>query len=118
MAAEEALGSELMGGGETILVLITAATSEEADQIAKRLVEARLAACVNIVPQVRSLFSWQGKLSDEQEVLLLVKTRRPLFGVLAETVRLLHSYSVPEIIAVPIVEGSADYLTWVRDVTG
>jgi periplasmic divalent cation tolerance protein len=104
-------------GGEAILVLITAASREEADDIARSLVEDRLAACVNIVPQVRSLFWWENKLSEEEEVLLIVKTRRSKFGALVIRVKALHSYSVPEIIALPIVEGSASYLQWIDEST-
>jgi periplasmic divalent cation tolerance protein len=104
-------------GGDAIVVLITAASREEADRIARRLVEDRLAACVTIVPQVRSIFMWEQKLSQEDEVLLLVKSRRARFVQLAEAVKRLHSYSVPEIIALPVVMGSADYLRWVSEAT-
>jgi len=104
-------------GGDSIVVLITAVSREEADRIARRLVEDRLAACVTIVPQVRSIFMWEQKLSQEDEVLLLVKSRRAQFAQLAEAVKRLHSYSVPEIIALPVVMGSADYLRWVSEST-
>jgi periplasmic divalent cation tolerance protein len=104
-------------GAEAILVLITCATPQEAERIARELVEQRLAACVNVVPHVRSLFSWENALSEEQEVLLVVKTRRSRFRQLAVSVKTLHSYGVPEIIALPIVEGSARYLKWIDDVT-
>jgi periplasmic divalent cation tolerance protein len=104
-------------GGDALVVLITAASREEADRIARRLVEERLAACVNIVPQVRSLFVWEQKLSQEDEVLLVVKSRRARFQQLADIVKQLHSYSVPEIIALPIIVGSSDYLRWVSDST-
>lgn len=104
-------------GGDAIVVLITAGSREEADRIARRLVEDRLAACVNIVPQVRSLFIWEQKLSQGDEVLLVVKSRRARFEQLAAVVKRLHSYSVPEIIALPIVAGAADYLQWVSEST-
>lgn len=107
----------VMVGGEAIVVLISVASRQEADRIAHRLVEDRLAACVNIVPQVRSLFTWEGKLSEEDEVLLVVKSRRSRFRELTGAVKKLHSYSVPEIIALPILEGNADYLQWINDVT-
>ena len=108
---------DITGGGEALLVLITCATSEQAQTIARAVVEQGLAACVNIIPQVRSLFSWENKLSEEEEVLLLVKTRRPLFRELALSVKALHSYSVPEIIALPVIAGSSSYLKWIEDVT-
>jgi periplasmic divalent cation tolerance protein len=104
-------------GGEALLVLITTASREEAEKIARKLVEDRLAACVNIVSQVRSLFWWENNISEEEEVLLIVKTRRPRFGALVIQVRALHSYDVPEIIALPILEGSANYLQWIDDST-
>lgn len=104
-------------GGDAIVVLITAASREEADRIARRLVEDRLAACVTIVPQVRSIFMWEQKLSQEDEVLLLVKSRRARFEQLAVAVKRLHSYSVPEIIALPVVMGSTDYLRWASEST-
>lgn len=109
--------SRVTAGGEAVLVLITVPSREEAEKIARRVVEDRLAACVNIIPQVRSLFSWEGKLSQEDEVLLVVKSRRGRFPELARTVKELHSYSVPEIIAIPVLEGTADYLQWIADVT-
>ncbi len=103
---------------DNIIVFITASNEDEAARIARSLVEARLAACVNIIGNIRSIYSWQGKIEDEAEVLMTVKTQRSLFNALSEKVRELHSYSVPEIIAVPIVEGSADYLNWLKEVTG
>ena len=108
---------DVIEGGDAIVVLITASSREEADRIARRLVEDRLAACVNIVPQVRSLFVWEGKLSQEDEVLLVVKSRLARFQQLATAVKRLHSYRVPEIIALPVVMGSADYLRWVSEST-
>ena len=105
-------------GGEALVVLITSASRDEADTIARTLVQDRLAACVNIVPQIRSLFWWENKLSEEEEVLLIVKTRRSRFRELVLRVKALHSYRVPEIIALPIVEGSASYLQWIDESTG
>jgi len=104
-------------GREAVLVLITTATREEADRIARSLVEQRLAACVSIVPQVRSFFWWENKLSEEEEVLLMMKTRRSHLRQLIVQVKAIHSYSVPEIIALPIVEGSTSYLEWVDETT-
>lgn len=100
-----------------IVVFITAPKQEEAEKIARALVEAKLAGCVNILKNVRSIYTWEDKIEDEREVLMMVKTKKDLFGPLEQKVKGLHSYSVPEIIAVPILEGSADYLRWLRDVT-
>jgi len=102
---------------EYIVVLITASKEEEAANIAKEIVGAGLAGCVNIINDLRSIYRWQGKIEDENEVLMIVKTRKELFGNLVEKVKGLHSYSVPEIIALPIVEGSRDYLKWLEDET-
>lgn len=102
---------------EEIVVFITASDEDEAAKIAKALVEARLAGCVNIIKDIRSIYSWQGKIEDEKEVLMVVKTQKPLFGPLTEKVKELHSYAVPEIIALPIIHGSEDYLKWLKEVT-
>lgn len=102
---------------ETV-VFITASTEDEAANIAKALVEARLAGCVNIIKNIRSIYSWEGKIEDEAEVLMIVKTRKALIDSLVKKVKELHSYTVPEIIALPVVEGSEDYLEWLKEVTG
>ncbi|MDH5202785.1 MAG: divalent-cation tolerance protein CutA [Nitrospirota bacterium] len=101
-----------------IVVFITVSNEDEAARIARTLVESRLAGCVNIIKNIRSLYSWQGKIEDEPEVLMITKTQKALFNALSDKVKELHSYSVPEIIAIPIVEGSEDYLKWLREVTG
>lgn len=103
---------------ESILVFITAANEEEAANIAGAIVEQRLAGCVNIIRNIRSIYTWQGKTEDEQEVLMIAKTQRKLFPALAVKIKELHSYSTPEIIAIPIIEGSADYLNWLAEATG
>jgi len=100
-----------------IIVLITASSEEEASKIGSVLVDERLAACVNIVPRIRSLFIWEGKTQDEQETLLMCKSRQPLLDKIITRVKSLHSYSVPEIIALPIAGGSTEYLGWLRDAT-
>jgi periplasmic divalent cation tolerance protein len=102
---------------EEIVVYITTANEEEAAKIARALVETKLAACVNIVKNIRSIYTWQGKVEDETEALMIVKTQKKHFGALSAKVKGLHSYSVPEIIALPIIEGSGDYLKWLREVT-
>lgn len=102
---------------DEIIVLITASNKDEAATIGTALVDERLAACVNIVPEVRSLFFWEGKTQDERETLLIVKSRLLLMEKLVSRVKALHSYTVPEVIALPIIAGSADYLSWVRENT-
>jgi periplasmic divalent cation tolerance protein len=101
-----------------IIVFMTASNEDEAAKIARALVEARIAGCVNIINNVRSIYRWQGKIEDEKEVFMVAKTRQELFQTLIKRVKELHSYTVPEVIAIPIVEGSADYLQWLEEVTG
>jgi periplasmic divalent cation tolerance protein len=101
-----------------IVVFITASNEDEAAIISRTLVEAGLAGCVNIINNIRSIYSWQGKIEDEKEVLMIVKTQTLLFDSIAKKVKELHSYTVPEIIALPIVDGSAEYLKWLGEVTG
>jgi len=103
---------------EFIIVLITASKEDEAVRIAQELVDSRLAACVNIMKGIRSIYRWKGKREDEAEVLMVVKTRQDLFEGLKKKVKELHSYSVPEIIALPVMEGSEEYLKWLREETG
>lgn len=103
---------------DPIVVFITASNEGEAARIARTLVEERLAGCVNIVRGIRSIYSWQGKVEDEPEVLMIAKTGTALFESLSKRVKELHSYTVPEIIALPIADGSEDYLAWLGDVTG
>ena len=101
-----------------LVVFVTTSSSDESSRLAKSLVEGGLVACANIVPQVRSLFRWEGKVEEEQESLIILKTQSSRFDELCKKIKELHSYDVPEIIALPIVQGSAEYLGWVRDVTG
>jgi periplasmic divalent cation tolerance protein len=96
-----------------IMVFITTRDAEEAEKIGKTLVKRRLAACVNIVPEVKSHFWWKDKLDAAKESLLLVKTKQSLLPDIVKSVKKSHSYSVPEIIALPIVGGSQDYLDWI-----
>ena len=102
---------------EAIVVYITAPNEDEAAKIAKALVEERLAACVNIVRGIRSIYTWQGKIEDDAEVLMIAKTRRNLFEPFKNRVKELHSYTVPEIIALPIIDGLEDYLNWLKEAT-
>ena len=100
-----------------VVVLVTAPNAEVATTLAKTLVAEKLVACVNIVPGLRSIYAWEGKVCDEEEVLCMLKTKRALFTALRERVVALHPYQVPEIIALPLMEGSAPYLAWLRDET-
>ncbi len=101
-----------MRRADRIIVLITAGSEKEARKIARLLVKEKKAACVNILPGVDSLFRWKGKIDSARESLLLVKTRASLFPEIISLVKQIHSYEVPEIIALPIVGGSEDYLRW------
>jgi len=103
--------------GDEIIVLITTSNEDEAAKIGTALVDRHLAACVNIVSAVRSLFFWEGKTRDEREMLLICKSRLPHMEQLVAQVKSLHSYTVPEVIALPIVAGSREYLDWVKDAT-
>jgi periplasmic divalent cation tolerance protein len=97
---------------DPIMVLMTAGSREEAARLADVLVGARLAACVQILPEIESVYHWQGKVERAPEVLLLAKTTLPNFHELESLVRSLHSYETPEIIALPITTGSIPYLEW------
>jgi periplasmic divalent cation tolerance protein len=101
---------------DAVIVYITAPSPEEGAALARALVDERLAACVNRVP-VESVYRWQGQVEEAREVLLVIKTRRGLLDTLAARVRALHSYTVPEIIALPIVAGWPPYLQWLADET-
>ena len=95
-----------------IVVIVTTTNKQEAEKIAQQLLKEQLIACANITCPVSSLFHWAGKLEKAEEYLVFMKSRKDLFEKLAETVKALHSYEVPEIIALPIVEGSKAYLDW------
>jgi len=97
------------------LVLTTAGSKEEARKIARALVERRLAACVNMVPQIESIYRWEGKVEDAQEWLLVIKTTGPAFERVRDVIKELHSYEVPECICISIENGSPDYLKWIGD---
>jgi periplasmic divalent cation tolerance protein len=103
---------------EYVVIFITASSYEEAHKISEALVGQKKAACVNIVSKVNSIFTWKGKLEESEESLLIVKTRAKLFQDVVTLVKWLHSYEVPEIIALPIIEGNPDYLEWINKETG
>ena len=100
---------------EFVAVCVTVASDDEGARIARALVEERLAACVNQLPGVRSIYRWQGRVEEAREELVIIKTRRDLLPAIAKRVRELHSYDLPEFIALPILDGSAEYLEWLND---
>ena len=97
-----------------IVVLSTCGSAEEAERIARQLLEARLAACVNVIMQVRSFYWWQGKVENSGEYLLVIKTSRELFEKLRTVLEAAHSYELPEVLALPILDGSPNYLLWLE----
>ncbi len=98
-----------------IVILVTAKDKEEARRIARHVLAHKLAACVNISAGVESFFWWENKIDTASEALLIIKSRKDLFKKIVAAVRAVHSYSVPEIIALPIVAGHKDYLKWISD---
>jgi periplasmic divalent cation tolerance protein len=99
------------------IVLSTAGSEQEAHKIAHILVKRRLAACVNILPQVQSIYRWKGEIESAQEWLLLIKTRADKFPAVCDAIRELHSYEVPECIVLEIEDGSLPYLQWLEKAT-
>ena len=97
------------------IVLSTAGSEDEARKIAHHLVEHHLAACVNLVPRVESIYRWQGKIESSQESLLVIKTTAEKFPAVRDAIRELHSYELPECVAVSIEDGSPEYLQWLAD---
>lgn len=102
---------------DALVVLVTVGSESEAETIAGALLDERLAACVTIGGPIRSVYRWQGRLADDREWQLVIKTRAALFDALADRVRALHSYDVPEIIGLPVTAGSPPYLEWLDDAT-
>jgi periplasmic divalent cation tolerance protein len=106
-----------MNAPEFIVVLVTTADAEEGARLGRALVEERLAACANVVGPIRSIYRWQGAVEEAAEHLVLLKARRADVAALEARVRALHSYDVPEVIALPVTTGSAPYLAWLADCT-
>jgi len=106
-----------MADSDSIVVLVTASSEEEATALGRSLIGQHLAACVNVLPKVQSIFQWEGKTSEEEEYLMVVKTRKSLFQDVEKTILADHSYDVPEIIALPIVAGYQPYMSWIHDMT-
>jgi periplasmic divalent cation tolerance protein len=100
-----------------VVVFVTVPNQDVAASMAKTLVEEKLVACVNILPGVRSIYAWQGKICDDSELLCVLKTRSALFPMLRDRVVALHPYEVPEVIAVPLSAGHGPYLDWLQHET-
>ena len=99
---------------DKIVVLTTCASTEEAQRVARALVEKRLAACVNVISGIRSVYRWKDAIEDEEEILLVIKTSRALMEEVKDEIERLHSYEVPEVIALQVVDGSERYLAWMN----
>jgi periplasmic divalent cation tolerance protein len=97
---------------DKIVVLTTCDSEKQAEQLAHTLVDQQLAACVNILPKARSIYRWEGKIEDSAEWLLMIKSRRDLFTALRAEIQKIHTYEMPEVIAIPVVDGSEAYLNW------
>ena len=110
----EEYGDREQMSGE-IIVFVTAPNEDEASRIAGALVEERLAACVNILPGVQSIYRWQGEVTRDSELLLIIKSTAQRYGEIERRVHELHSYSTPEVVAIGIGRGSEKYLQWLRD---
>ncbi|MHB8655293.1 MAG: divalent-cation tolerance protein CutA [Terriglobia bacterium] len=100
---------------DKILILVTASSRREGRKIARHLVESRLAACVNISQAIQSIYRWEGKLTEEREFLMLIKSTRELFPEIRKEILKIHSYTTPEIICLPVVDGSQAYLRWIGE---
>lgn len=103
---------------DKIVVLSTCGSAREAQRIAKTLLEERVAACVNVLPRIRSFYRWKGKIENSPEWLMVIKSSREHFDGLRTALEKLHSYEVPEIIALPVIEGATNYLNWLEGELG
>ncbi len=106
-----------MDNKSAIIIFITASSEEEAKKVATALVNEKLVACVNIIPKIHSIYWWEGKVCQDDEVMLISKSKQSLFPAIMDRVKSLHSYKVPEIISFPISEGLPEYLNWIEEVT-
>jgi periplasmic divalent cation tolerance protein len=100
-----------------LIIFVTAASEQEAASLGRTLVEEGLAACANIIPSIRSIYRWKGEIWDERETLIIIKSREDLFERIRSRIRELHSYEVPEITAITVDKGDADYVQWIEAVT-
>ena len=99
---------------DKILVMSTCAAEADAERLARALLDARLAACVNVVPGVRSFYHWKGEIESQAEFMLIIKTSRDLFPALCAEIEKLHPYEVPELLALPVLAGAENYLSWLE----
>lgn len=97
---------------DKIVILSTCSTEEEAERLARILLDAQLAACVSVIPQIRSFYHWKGAIESAGECLLLIKSSRELFDSVRARLEAAHSYEVPELLALPVIEGAANYMNW------
>ncbi len=102
--------------GSTV-VMVSASSQNEAEKIAQELVEKKLAACVSIIPNMRSIYTWEGKVESSEEHLMIIKTRGELFEQVKDAIKSIHSYKIPEIISLPITHALDDYVQWINEVT-
>ena len=103
--------------GQVLVILVTTANKEEAVRIGKEMVDAKLAACANIILGVQSIYRWKGKVVKAQEALLILKSTKPRYRALEKAIKAMHTYETPEILAVPVKEGLDQYIGWVRSET-
>ncbi len=111
-------GNSAVGGGivtDKVVIFVTAASRSECKKIARHLVETRLAACVNISQPIESVYRWEGQIAEEKEFLLIIKSTRELFPEIRTEISKVHSYHTPEIICLPVIDGSRNYLQWISD---
>ncbi len=103
--------------GQVLVILVTVANQKEAVRIGEEMVNAKLAACANIIPRIQSIYHWKGKVVKAQEVLLILKSTRPRYRALEKAIKTMHTYETPEIIGLPVIEGLDQYIGWVRSET-
>lgn len=102
---------------EFIVIYCTVPNKNEGREIAKALITNHFAACVNIIDKVESIFSWDGKMTEEKEALMIIKTKKEMFSKVSHVIHKLHSYNVPEVVAIPVVEADEVYLKWIAHET-
>jgi len=100
---------------DKVVIMVTASSRRECRKIARRLIDEKLAACVNITQPIQSVYHWEGKIEQSKEFLMFIKSNRDLFPQIKAEIDLVHSYHTPEIICLPIIDGSPNYLQWVSD---